>query len=222
MRFERKLVFQHRTRAQVELWIKLNPALFREAFPPRFVNNIYFDTPGFRHYLANKDGIAARTKVRIRWYGALIGRVDRPVLEFKHKHGLVGHKEAFPLHPFVLDDVLSRPEAISAVLPADLPPDARGRLAGVRPTLLNRYHRQYCVSADGRCRLTLDSGLEYHRPNAQNGNGPRSLETRDVVVVEIKYANEAASGVDSVTNGFPGRVMRMSKYATGIEALLGW
>ena len=68
--------------------IRYHPALFSEIYHERCVN-IYFDTPAFDYYEANVRGQAERIKARVRWYGKLLGKIKRPVLEIKRKHGLV-------------------------------------------------------------------------------------------------------------------------------------
>ena len=44
---------------------------------------------------------------------------------------------------------------------APLPEQVRSALNYLRPALLNRYQRHYFQSADGRFRLTVDSGLQF-------------------------------------------------------------
>ena len=68
-RFERKYHIQDLNLHEVEMWVRRSPCLFRECFPPRYINNIYFDTPELDNYHENLGGQAARTKLRLRWYG---------------------------------------------------------------------------------------------------------------------------------------------------------
>jgi len=95
-RYERKFLANSRSGTPAEIGIKLNPAVFSPLYYPRTVNNIYLDSATLRLYFMNLYGATARTKVRIRWYGDLLGLLPSPVLEFKTKHGLLGQKRSFP------------------------------------------------------------------------------------------------------------------------------
>ena len=101
-RYERKFLVDQLDQHQVMGLIKRHPSMFSEPFPPRFINNFYLDTANMEHYHDNVVGAADRRKVRIRWYGDLMGQIERPVLEFKIKHGLVGTKRNYPYPSFHL------------------------------------------------------------------------------------------------------------------------
>src|SRR5882672_3959960 len=98
-RYERKFLIEDIAPAEVEAGVRHNPALFYTEYPPRAVNNIYFDSADLRHYHRNVDGHHERVKARIRWYGPLFGQVLHPVLEIKRKQGLLGSKAAARLRP---------------------------------------------------------------------------------------------------------------------------
>ena len=104
-RYERKFIINNLSSNQVESIIKLNPLAFSEVYHQRYVNNIYFDTPGFHFYHDNSDGNSQKTKVRIRWYNKLFGVIKNPVLEFKIKSGLVGKKVSFSLPLFEIKKI---------------------------------------------------------------------------------------------------------------------
>jgi hypothetical protein len=76
-------------------------------------------------------------------------------------------------------------------------------------------------SADGRFRLTVDGQLEFH------GTGPSPNPTtnepnhRDLVILELKFDAEHAEAAAGVTNAFPFRLNRCSKYVLGIEQVHG-
>ena len=216
-RYERKFVVEHRDAHEVALWVRQNPAMFRPAYPLRWVNNIYFESPGFQYYFDNKDGLEKRKKIRVRWYGPLFGRVERPMLEFKIKAGLVGRKESYRLPALVMGKATGL-EALASALPAaELPLLVQRELAFVVPTLLNRYHRQYYVSADGAHRLTLDAGLEFYRCLSPTHAFVERRSAPRLIVLELKYPESAAGGAESITNAFPVRLTRMSKYVLGLE-----
>lgn len=218
LRYERKFVAADLDARDAAALVRFHPAVFREAFPPRYVNNVYFDTPSFAHYDANVRGVAERVKCRIRWYGERSGPVAKPALELKRKRGLVGSKESYGLHPFVFDESF---QPCAQLEKAEVPEGLRRELAALRPVLLNRYRRRYFLSRDGRYRLTLDSELGFwalagiaHRLLA------RGLEDRRVIL-ELKFAIGDDAGAARIASRLPLRLSRSSKYVAGVDALYG-
>src|SRR5262245_3052388 len=191
LRYERKLVSHALGPREVDALIRLHPALFREIYRERPVNNIYLDTPLLDSYHANASGLPDRLKCRIRWYGKLFGPVEQPVLEIKRKQGFVGQKTGHPLPPFTLDggfvaDGLFDGAALSERL--------RLYLATLRPTLLNRYRRRYYLSADGRFRLTLDWDLEFQRIAAHSNPFAERARRLQRAILEVKYERDTKGG----------------------------
>ena len=91
-RYERKFLVEELMLPQVATLIKGHPRMFYAPYPPRYVNNLYLDTPDMVNYFDNVDGAMQRRKVRVRWYGEPFGEINRPMLEVKVKEGLVGTK----------------------------------------------------------------------------------------------------------------------------------
>jgi len=100
MRFERKYKIESLSHAELIRIIKENPFCFREVFPKRQINNIYFDTPNFSHFKDNLIGTKYRTKIRLRWYGELFGTIERSQLEYKIRNSSVGTKKTYPIQAF--------------------------------------------------------------------------------------------------------------------------
>lgn len=220
-RFERKYHITEVPTAEIESWVWRCPALFGEAYPPRFVNNIYFDSHDLANYFQNIDGLANRTKLRIRWYGALFGPIKRPVLEFKLKRGMVGSKESFPLKSFQLEKGFQAGDLQPVLSDPALPDEVLIELSHVEPSLINRYHRKYFVSADGHYRITIDDHLEFHRIHRHDNHFLGRSTMPESTVMELKYSGDIADMNDRIMNFFPYRVTRMSKYVTGLEAVEG-
>jgi len=199
--------------------VRQHPALFREAYPERPVNNLYFDTPGLRHYFDHVSGAACRQKVRLRWYGGFHGRIEHPRLEFKYRQGLLGGKTTHDLPGFCVNGGFDRQALAALWSRADLPEATRLQLGGVHPVLANRYRRRYFVSADGHFRLTLDQALETYdvRAAGQATGTVHQDETR--LILELKYDAAHAAVADRVANCFPFRLTRCSKYVLGLESL---
>ena len=184
----------------------------------RSVNNLYLDSPEFRDYHDHVNGVAHRTKTRLRWYGAWSGCIATPTLEHKLKCGLVSGKVSHGLPPLSMNGHVSRPDLEAAFDSANLPALARSALRHLQPSLLNRYQRHYFQSADGRFRLTVDSGLQFAAARQAQGTGVSFCPPAAPVVVELKYGLAEAEYAAPVTNALPFRLARCSKYVLGITS----
>jgi hypothetical protein len=219
-RYERKFFLDGIEPAQARSIVLGHPAMFFEPYPPRYINNIYFDTPWMEHYDDNLSGSAARGKVRLRWYHELVGEVTDPILEFKIKHGWVGWKESYPFKDFTFDSSFSGQELQHNLGLSQLPPQVVDRMRGYQVSLVNRYHREYYATCNGHFRVTIDKDLTYYRTGRLSN--PLFAQTIDhnVVVVELKYDAEHEPQAQHVASSFPFRLTRSSKYVRGIEFFL--
>ncbi len=102
---------------------------------------------------------------------------------------------------------------------ADFPPSLRCALRHVEPALFNRYQRHYFLSRDAKFRLTVDSGLQFARVKLNDRAAPFARPPGPMVIIELKFGVEVAVDAGSVTNAFPFRVARFSKYVEGIERM---
>ena len=216
-RFERKFVSTYSNLGRVNASIKHNQALFRQSFPSRQVNNIYFDTPGADCYFDNLFGIGKRWKARIRWYGDLFQDIAQPVLEIKMKQGHLGTKKSWVLDPIVLNGDSNNTRRIKNVLnKSDIPADVKNKLLGMQPVLVNNYQRSYYISANSWFRLTLDSQLEYRDFRFFKKHGKQIFRENGKLVLELKYAKEHDLLAGSITNSFPFRLNKNSKFVSGM------
>lgn len=221
-RKERKYAITEVNYDVVENFVRSHPALFSKPYPPRQVNNIYFDTPKHRNYSANVVGAKSRRKFRIRWYGEQYGRIEKPVLEIKIKEGLAGSKRYFRLAPFDLEPGFSQDDFKKMVMESDIPDDAKEAMRHFVPTLLNGYKRKYFLSSDRKFRLTLDNNLMYTRIARYQNYFMRRVIDRDTTVMEIKYDIQYDEEVSRISNYFPFRMTKNSKYVNGIDLLDVW
>ena|SRR5436190_492774 len=104
LRYERKFVVDGLSLAEVVAGLHRHSLSFREVYPYRTVNNIYFDSPARRDYHDHINGMASRIKTRVRWYGQDTNVVEHPRLERKLKRGLTSGKEAYALASFHLNE----------------------------------------------------------------------------------------------------------------------
>ena len=222
-RLELKMTCPETYLGQARAWVRLHPDLFVEAYPPRQVNNLYFDTPDLACLDANLVGVRDRAKLRLRWYGR-DHAAARGALELKHKANQLGWKDICPV-PGHMD--------LTCISWADLlrhlKAHAQGEVAlwlGVadRPVLINSYVREYYESGDRQVRVTIDhrqsayDQLLYAAPNL-------SVQTHitDRVVVEVKADAALHRRVSRVLSSLPLHTDRNSKYVNGVmEALSRW
>lgn len=216
-RYERKFFLENFSPERAETIIKHNPARFTEIYHQRFINNIYLDTPKLTFFFDNVVGKSTRKKIRIRWYGELFGKIEKPVLEFKLKTGATGTKLSFPLHGFTLDRSFNQNTLNSVFLNSGLPGWVREELHTVEPALINRYSRRYFQSFDKLFRSTIDHQLKYIHVDRTFNSFSRVETDRSSVIVELKYDYENDKKASLITNRFPFRMTKSSKYVNGIE-----
>ena len=220
-RYEVKFVVSELLREQVGHWLRIQRGGFRTAYPPRQVNNIYFDTFGYDAYWENLVGASARTKVRYRWYGESLEPASG-ALELKCKRNLYGWKRIY--------EIDSSPYAHGAhwrhvreSIERQLPEEARKWMeAHPQTVLVNSYRRAYFVSSDGRVRATLDwNQVVWDQRFNSYPNFTRPANMPKSVVLEIKCARRDRELASQALQGLPTRVSRHSKYVVGVRAISG-
>jgi SPX domain protein involved in polyphosphate accumulation len=211
-RYEKKFLVTQLSLHEIEFIIKNNPAIFREIFYQRQVNNIYFDSHTLVNYLDNIEGETKRKKIRIRWYGDLFGDIEKPVLEIKVKNGLLGKKLSMPIKTFSIQQDMDFTEILNLGILENNVFDYRS----VVPTLLNSYSRKYFLSCDGKFRITLDTNQLFY--NLYEQKKPKNRSTyHESVIVELKYSQKEDPRSNIITTRFPFRLTKSSKYVTGIQ-----
>ena len=216
-RYERKFVVDRLNYWQIESIIRHHPVAFKEIFKKRQINNIYLDTVDFKTYFDNVYGNTTRIKVRIRWYGDTFGPVDKPVLELKIKNGLAGRKLSFPLNPFVLDKTFDQETLKRALNHEELPVWVKEKLSGYYPALLNCYLRKYFASPGRKVRITIDEKMTYYGISARSNSFIQKYEEKRAVILEMKYDLEMAYVASDISQRFPMRMTKSSKYVNGID-----
>lgn len=218
-RFERKFFVEGLNRYEIETLVEMHPAIFSKAFPQRYVNNIYFDSIHLKSYFDNVHGVKNRLKIRIRWYGELFGHIQSPVLELKIKDGLMGWKDSYPLLPFSFDSNFSI-EVLSKVFQeSDIPDQLKFELMSLSPTLLNGYNRKYYLSIDGDFRITIDFDRAFYQIGPYNNSFCKKVYDDISIILELKYAYDQDQFADKISNAFPFRMTKSSKYVSGLDYL---
>ncbi len=218
-RFERKMFISDISYAEVEALIYSHPAMFREVFYQRAINNIYLDTLDLKNYWDNISGSGNRIKARVRWYGSQVDSNADCVLELKIKDGLLGWKERYQIGKLAIDNGLTGRALQSAFAQSALPESLKLSLSLMEPTLLNRYLRRYYISQNQMFRLTLDSRMEY-LPIGPCGPGlVNQAADMSNLILELKYEADNSEQAAAITQMFPFRITRSSKYVSGVECV---
>lgn len=218
-RYERKFLIEGISRSEIVKYIFLNPNMFKEIYSKRFINNIYFDTIGLKYFYDNIDGSMNRLKVRLRWYGRLFGKVGKPQLEFKIKEGLSGKKETYPIKPFVFEKGLISEKILEHIMTSNLRNGVTEKLSFLEPIIINRYQRKYFISSNERYRITLDYNQSYCAFIGNQNLIPHANSTELSSILELKYSIRDEDNVDQITNSFPFRLTKSSKYVNAIKEL---
>jgi hypothetical protein len=215
-RYERKYPQDVLSPAEVELIIRRHPALFVVDYPERWVNSLYYDTAALGGLADSVNGLRDRVKIRVRWYGALRGPVEAPVMEFKRKRGRLGSKDRYELEPFDFSGgTVPLPGELAGRPP--LPEDVQRALGLTRPASLTRYRRLYYRSADRRFRLTLDADLVLYRVLPGSRRIVRVPDTFAGTVIEVKYGAGDDEAARPVLEALPFRWSRFSKYCAAYD-----
>lgn len=219
-RYEIKFVADATRHHELEQWIRLNSMGFRTSYPPRWVNNVYFDTPDLFAFAENLSGASARSKVRLRWYGDTF-QPETSKLEVKRRRNTFGWKHQYPSGP--IDLMAGTWGKIRRSLREAIPPEGKVWLdVHPQPVLINRYHRQYFESPGGVVRATLDWQQRVFDQRLKNTPNLRNRSNLpDTLVVEIKFLlDDRDLGAQAIV-GILIRVSRNSKYMIGVESMLG-
>jgi len=220
-RYEYKYALPMELLSEFQCFLKLHPELFREIYHPRDVNSIYLETEEFKKFNEHVEGTQHREKYRIRWYGNLTGRVEKPVLEVKVKHNQMNDKRRYDLQPFELTE----DQPWSVVEPA-LQSIATGQLdreiaLAQRPVTLVRYRRKYYLSCDRRSRITIDTNLQWYSAGIA-GQRLKKEGSPPHAVIELKYDHGDAEHGGRVSSLIPPRYQRHSKYLSAVRAMYPW
>lgn len=221
-RYEKKYFLNFVSADEVELLLKHCPRYFRQAYPDRYINNVYLDSHNLRCFHENIDGVSPRFKQRVRWYGDLHKDKAAATLEIKRKYNTVGDKLRLPLGTFDCAEAITG-DGIAALLKAAVG-DRRclSHGEGFRCVLVNRYLRRYFATFDERFRVTVDRELQYFPVGDGPHTGDRAggLVVRgNVAIVEIKYAKDLDRQAREILQYFPFRPTRISKYVYGVDLL---
>jgi hypothetical protein len=215
-RYEIKMTCAEMHLPDVRAWVDLHPETFIEAYPPRRVNSLYFDTRETECLLDNLIGTGERQKLRLRWYGDDCSSV-RGTLELKCKSNQLGWKVYHPL-PITFDLTSTSWRAFMGQVKEHASGPFAVWLSQLdQPTLVCSYTRAYYESIDRQIRVTIDydvAAYEQVTPLAPNLKIKAPVSPH--VVVEVKAEPALHRRMSDVLSSFPIQVGRNSKYVNGV------
>lgn len=219
-RYERKWQFLDSSLSELKTALKLHPAIFREIYKPRWVNNIYLDTYDQQSFYDNDAGIGRRSKCRIRWYGVAQGEIVNPQLEFKNKTADVGTKLQYSLKDFCFSSSFNRHYLQEVLTRSQLPDSVLELTNHLTPALHNRYYRSYYLSIDGNYRATIDSELSFAPLHQLRAALACTHHDHDSIILELKYSSQLEEEARLLTKHLPTNFHKHSKFIRGLEAFL--
>jgi len=210
-RYERKFFITEASLAEVKSVIKIHPACFRRQHSTKRINNIYLDTFEMENYFDNLSGIGMRSKPRIRWYSGNFKKAESPTLEVKIRENMLISKLRYNIGDFDLDKNLDK-TVKSLIKKADVPEIVKLYLSELKVSSINNYLREYYVSFDNKFRLTLDHDINFYNPKKI-----ALVRDNSSVILELKYNKENDDKAELISNKFPFRMTKSSKYVSGVE-----
>ena len=212
-RYERKFIVSQLHTERLINDILTHPALFKETFHERRIFNIYFDKYGLDFFKKNIEGDFERSKVRLRWYGNK--NIIKPKLEIKTKKGHLGKKYILNLKQVSLKLRKNTKSILGQILKKNKLHLIKSKI--LIPTLYNSYSRRYFISADSNFRLTIDQRQTFQSPN---NNFFHAIEFKsNALIMELKYHHSLDYLANSLTQFFPFRISKNSKYVNGINMI---
>jgi hypothetical protein len=210
-RYEIKLALHDRDRSRLLSELRLLPNVLTTLHPPRTVQSVYLDTHGREALQDNLAGLAARRKVRFRWYGD-----DRQLvlgaLEIKRRNHQFGDKDVHAIPDPLPVAGAARAEFVAALrrhTPAALQP----LLDGQEPSQWIRYRREYFGDTTGRLRVTVDSDLvAFEQRYAARLGDAQPTPLPRLCIVELKADAADRLLVEAWLQQLDVRPSRCSKY----------
>ncbi|MBQ7801586.1 MAG: polyphosphate polymerase domain-containing protein [Oscillospiraceae bacterium] len=178
------------------------------------IRSLYFDDFSGTAFYEKLDGIAQRTKYRIRFYNYDASVIK---LERKEKLGSLTRKTA---QTITKADARSLEYALSSRCP-DNPEGLTEELRigcmtrGLRPMVLVDYDRTPFICRDGNTRITLDENLRTRPYIAHLFASPRAMIPvlePDQVILEVKFDDFLPGYLRDALAGIPKDPMAISKF----------
>lgn len=218
-RYERKFIVDNTPKIDLKELLYSNPACFKRKFKTRKIHNIYFDTLGFDSFYDNIEGEKNRLKVRVRWYESLSNQnTEKQFLEVKVKKDQLGIKFIYPiLNKINFKEKNCMVKLKDFILNLDIEKPLKQYILNLKPTLVNTYTRSYYESFDQKFRITVDKNIQFLKFSSYLNSFVKPIYKKNQLVIELKYHLKYENEAQNITQYFPFRLTKYSKYVEGIK-----
>lgn len=204
-------------------WVLNHPLAFSPLYYPRLINNIYFDNYDLEAFHENLTGISSRTKLRLRWYGKT-SNPNNTTLELKLRKNLLGWKisSKVEMKESSLENISWRclENHIKNQIPKDL---ALHYDTSPFAVLMNRYEREYFISANNKVRITLDKNIRFYDQRFKLSMNKSFINiSPDMVIMEVKVNASDFDEAEKLTKDVYIQRTKNSKYVVGVCSILGY
>ena len=190
--------------------------LFREAYPYRMINSIYFDTFSLSGFEESVSGNQIRQKHRLRWYETA-SEISPVTYEIKHKNSHISWKHLNKTNHLINYDAQSWDELF--VKKIKIQELQFPSLTNLKPVSLVTYKRLYYVSWDGRIRLTIDNHISFRNQRLLNSPNFKNFSYHtSSSIVEMKFAEEDFDLAMNLQKNINIKPKRFSKYCESISS----
>jgi SPX domain protein involved in polyphosphate accumulation len=203
VRFERKFILINKNISYLENLLRTSKFNFKEDYPSRKVNSIYFDDQNLTSVIDNLDGNNFKKKIRLRWYGDK-KIIKSPTLEIKKKIGHVNYKKNYKMKGF--KPLTFKSENINQLL--------KGLLEKKIPISSTHYSRLYFISSKNNIRATIDFNINYF--NLQKFSNYHLNNYSKSLILEIKYSSKEDAYVRYLLKNINLRLNKNSKYINSL------
>jgi len=209
-------------------------ATYDPEHPISYTRTTYFDTAD-AGYLTSSVAEPAR-RLRVRQYAAASTADEPPVfsgvgfIELKQHLGASRTKIRLAATADEIAMLVKDPRVAVTGAPAEHPLTVVARelaIPTMAPRLSTWYRRVHLVTPDAVCRLTLDEGLQFCRPQAVGRAGQAAAPTpREVVaafpsrILEVKHAGTLPAWLERLLQDFRSAPEHFSKFRIGMQALV--
>jgi hypothetical protein len=118
-----------------------------------------------------------------------------------------------------MDDNLTIDIVQQVLRNSKIPDILKTHLMSLNFPVLNNYARKYFQSADKKFRITIDSDLKFIELAPIKNTFLKGLNDYFNNILELKYEKEMDDHAERITNLFPFRMTKSSKYIAGVEVL---
>ena len=216
-RYEKKYIVPNHLKEIYKLSFLKNTNLFKEAFKPRLVNSIYYDTEDF--FLANQniEGDAKRYKIRTRFYNDV--NPDFVFLEIKSKDCEIGNKKVLKIknHKNIISKYHINLDSHKKFFFES--ESLINKLKLFLPVLFVSYKRYYFIDLSNNIRVTFDESISYQNLKYYdldlNFNSIYNTFDDDCII-ELKYPVDKKFVFRDIISNLDLRVQRNSKFINGL------